>query len=608
MRRLGQLAWAGQSFETIYEEYIAECSELVAGIFARGDFLWRGSDLHHTLIAWVYWSETEGGTVPNVDFYSVDGDVYQIQVSYLLQFTEYFDRAVKSFALRHAHGDSMAVLTQFSVRALEACYENLLEGRPVPEDVQDDVAKLRETYQLLDAEPLIDPYDEIFGGDDDLVDAEEAEKDPPKVLVHHGKLYRRRKWYATETKRGWYYLCSNYQKCGCKGSVFVVTNDEVSTLSEHSPECADEATEQRSLTLEDAEFLLSLKRHRNANPGKSPCMIIQEFLEYHPGFSDNFSRYDLESLVYLLEDTVTSSFDPPRYGKASAFVRMDMWFDGLHIMVIGSDDMLAFSRSVDWVLFDGTFKCVPKPFYQLVTVLGCSIQTRKFVPIVHFLLPSKTQATYRAMFEILDTQTTFDCVNKITADFEKGLQNEILLWISRNQLEATLHGCRFHFVQALRKKMKALYGRLIDKDVKVKTLLHLITWLPFLERDVCENLLMELNQRKTGVEKFLRYFSRFWMPRYDEWSIRDDRRTTNNAIESYHSVLSEAMSRHPSICRFLMNLSLIDGERVRNAANPSRQNEDIVPVCDEILYQFQEALAWFPMGQRGANKIRRSGC
>ena len=157
---------------------------------------------------------------------------------------------------------------------------------------------------------------------------------------------------------------------------------------------------------EDAEFLLSLKRHRNANPGKSPCMIIQEFLEYHPGFSDNFSRYDLESLVYLLEDTVTSSFDPPRYGKASAFVRMDMWFDGLHIMVIGSDDMLAFSRSVDWVLFDGTFKCVPKPFYQLVTVLGCSIQTRKFVPIVHFLLPSKTQATYRAMFEILDTQSS----------------------------------------------------------------------------------------------------------------------------------------------------------------------------------------------------------
>ena len=599
MRCLGQLAWRGQSFETIYEEYTAECSEWQARILARGDFLWHGADLHRAVIAWVYWSETDGVN-PNVDFYSVDGDVYQIQVSYLLQFTEYFDRALKRFAESDSHGDRMAIITHFPVRAIEACYENLLEGRPVPEDVQDDVAKLRETYQLLDGEPLVDSYGDILyiGEDDDHVDAEEAEKDPPKVLVHNDKLYRRRKRYTTHTKRGWYYLCSNHRKCGCKGSLFVGTNNEVSALSEHSSECTDEVTEQSSLVLEDAEFLLSLKAHQNSNPGKSPCMIIQEFLEHHPGFSDNFSRYDLESLVDLLEDTVTDSFDPPRYGKASAFVRMDMWFAGLHIMVLGSDDMLAFSRSVDWVLFDGTFKCVPKPFYQLVTVLGCSIQTRRFVPIVHFLLTSKTQATYRAMFQILDTQTTFDCVNRITADFEKGLQNEILLWISRNQLEATLHGCRFHFVQSLRKKMKALYGRVIDKDVKVKTLLHLITWLPFLERDVCENLLMELNQRKTGVEKFLRYFSRFWMPRYDEWSIMDDRRTTNNAIESYHSVLGEAMSRHPSISRFLMNLSLIDGERVRNAANPSRQNEDMVPLCDEILYQFQEALAWFPMSQQ----------
>lgn len=600
MRRLGQMAWSGQSFESIYEEYIAGRSEREAALFARGDFLWYGSDLHHAVIAWAYWREIDG-VKPTVDFYSASGEVYQIKISSLLQFTEYFDRALKRFAQRDAPGDSFAVMTPFPVRAIEACYENLLEGRPVPEEVQDDVAELRETYQLLDADPLMDPlmdpYDEIFEGDDGLVDDEEAEKDPPKVLLHNDKLYRRRKWHATATKRGWYYLCSNHQKCGCKGSVFVNTDDEVSTLSEHSPECTDEVTEQRSFMFEDAEFLSSLKRHRNANPGKSPCMIIQEFLECHPEFLDNFNRHDLESLVDLLGDAVSDSFDPPRYGKASAFVRMDIFFAGLHIMVLGSDDMLAFSQSVDWLLFDGTFKCVPKPFYQLVTVLGCSIQTRKFVPIVHFLLPSKTQATYRAMFEILDTLTTFDCVNRITADFEKGLQNEILLWLSRNQMEATLHGCRFHFVQALRKKMKALYGRLIDKDVKVKTILHLITWLPFLERDVCENLLMELNQRKTGIEKFLRYFGRFWMPRYDEWSISDDRRTTNNAIESYHSVLSEAMSKHPSISRFLMNLSIIDDERVRNAANPSRQNADTVPVCDEILYQFQEALTWFPMSQ-----------
>ena len=142
---------------------------------------------------------------------------------------------------------------------------------------------------------------------------------------------------------------------------------------------------------EDAEFLLSLRRHQSANPGASPCMVIQDFLECHPEYLDNFGRYELESLLDLLGDNAVNSLEPPRYGKTSNFVRMDMWFAGLHIMVIGSDEMLEFSQSVDWIMFDGTFKCVPKPFYQLVTVLGCSIQSRKLVPLMHFLLPGKTQ-------------------------------------------------------------------------------------------------------------------------------------------------------------------------------------------------------------------------
>ena len=595
--------FSSKSPETIYGEYVSECSDWQARIFARGDFLWYGSDLHRSLIAWVYWREADG-IAPNIQFYSTNGDLYEIKVITLLQVTEYFDHALRRFAGRDVHANTMAIMMPFPMRAIEACFRNVLEGERVPEELQDDVTKLREMYQIRDAEPLLDHCDEIFGDGDSLVDSEEDAREPPRLLVHNGNLYRRRKWYARGGKGGWYYLCKHHRKCGCKGSVFVATDDEVSTLSEHSPECTEVATEQRSFMFEDAEFLLSLRRHQSANPGTSPCMVIQDFLECHPEYLDNFGRYELESLLDLLGDKAVNSLEPPRYGKASNFVRMDMWFAGLHIMVIGSDEMLEFSQSVDWIMFDGTFKCVPKPFYQLVTVLGCSIQSGKFVPLIHFLLPGKTQATYRAMFEILDIEASFDSVNRITTDFEKGLQNELLLWISRNQMEATLHGCRFHFVQALRKRMKAIYGRVVDKDVKVKTLLHLITWLPFLERDVVENLLMELNRRQTGIEKFLKYFGQFWMPRYDEWAIRDDRRTTNNALESYHSVLSGAMTKHPSIGRFLMNLSLIDAERVRNAVSPSRQHEDMVPVSDEILYQFQEALAWFPMKEgRGRKKV-----
>ena len=600
--------WSGTALQRIYEDYVSRCSELEARIFARGDFIWRRPDSHQAVIAWAYWREMQDGSSPRVEFYSVDGECYEMAISALLQATDYFDRALRRFAQREddVGGRTMAIMTPFPMKTIEACFANLLDGRLVPDEVQTDVDKLREAYQLHDAEPLLAPL-EIFDDDDDVfVGEDDNEKEPPKLLLYNNKCYRRRKRYARSTKKGWYYLCKNHRKCGCKGSIFVEANDTVSILSEHAPECTEMESDHRSMTFEGAEFLLSLKRHQAVNPS-SPCIVIQDFLNLHPEFSDSFRSYDIDSLISLLEDTVADSVCAPRYGKASDFVRMDIWLASLHIMVIGSDEMLACSRSVDWIMFDGTFKCVPKPFYQLVTVLGCSIETRRFVPLVHFLLPGKKQAMYRAMFELLDIEIAFDRVNRITADFEKGLQNEILLWVSRNQMEATLHGCRFHFVQALRKKMRSIYGRAIDKDLKVKTLFHLITWFPFLERDVVENFVMELNRRETGIDKFLRYFVRFWMPRYDEWAINNDRRTTNNAIESYHSILTERMTKHPSIGRFLMNLSLIDAERMRNAVNPARQSEDNAPVSDEIIFQFQEALAWFPMKTKpnGKKRLRR---
>ena len=379
----------------------------------------------------------------------------------------------------------------------------------------------------------------------------------------------------------------------------------MSLISEHVAECAERTTHHRRSEFEDEEFLFGLKKLRREDPDKLPCALIQAFLDGHPELADKLNSYDIQSLVALVGAPVRNMAYTSRYGKATNFVRMDMWLDSQHIITIGSDEMLEYSRRVDWLMFDGTFKCVPKPFYQMVTVMGCSIETRKFVPVIHFLLTGKMQANYRAMFEILDTQTTFDYVNRITADFEKGLQNEIQFWISRNQMETTFHGCRFHFVQALHKRMKKMYGRAIDRDVKMKTLLRLITWFPFLPRPVVENLVMELQCRDTPIEKFLRYFVRFWLPKYDEWALTADGeiRRTNNALESYHSILAERMSKHPSMSRFLTNLSLIDAERIRDAVNVSKAPEDTAPLCDEIIYQFQESLVWFPM--KGATSRKR---
>lgn len=589
-------AWLGESFEQIYQNYVDNYKQLTNQEFPRDSFAWREFDVHRSIIAWAYWCEISCHIRPQVEFYDTEGGFYEIPILSLLQVTEYFDQALKRSAERQTivHGKiSVAIITHFPFNVIETCFNHALLGFPVPSELEFDVGNVSATYNIRIIEPLHQILDD--GDDHFSIDSEDGHDDPPEYLLHNGRPYWRHKWYSKGKRCGWYYRCENRKLCNCKGSIFVSLQSEISTVSGHVPECYQITRENGPMFLEDVSFLLALRKHRMQHVSKTPCEVILDFLECHPEFSDNCQRYDVQSLVDLVGEEVPTIANATPYGKAANFVRMEMRLDSLHIIVVGNDEMLNCSQSVNWLMVDGTFKCVPKPFYQLVTVMGCLVETGKFVPIIHFLLPGKTQANYRAMFDILDTQTNFTCVNRITSDFEQGLQNEIELWMSRNQMEASFRGCRFHFAQALRKRMKKLYGSAINTDVKMKTLLRLITWFPLLTRDNVENIVIELQRRHTGIEKFLQYFVRFWIPKYDEWALNDDVRSTNNALEGYHSVLGEKMSKHPSISRFLMTLSMIDNERIRDSINPSRRSQNPVPVYQEIIYQFQEALKWFPM-------------
>lgn len=76
------------------------------------------------------------------------------------------------------------------------------------------------------------------------------------------------------------------------------------------------------------------------------------------------------------------------------------WHDNDRIIMYGTEaNLRLLSRSSTWYI-DGTFKVVPVLFYQLVVILGSTVQTingkqRKFaLPLVYALLTSKKEVSY----------------------------------------------------------------------------------------------------------------------------------------------------------------------------------------------------------------------
>ena len=50
---------------------------------------------------------------------------------------------------------------------------------------------------------------------------------------------------------------------------------------------------------------------------------------------------------------------------------------------------------------DGTFYCCPKGFYQLMIIMVYDMGRKLYVPVWWVLLDNKTEATYKAMFEMI---------------------------------------------------------------------------------------------------------------------------------------------------------------------------------------------------------------
>uniref|UniRef100_A0A914DZ39 MULE transposase domain-containing protein n=1 Tax=Acrobeloides nanus TaxID=290746 RepID=A0A914DZ39_9BILA len=346
-----------------------------------------------------------------------------------------------------------------------------------------------------------------------------------------------------------FYYCDQRTSTGCKGSVSYVEeisaiNSELYEFSEHNMEgkskpIVDDKLKSISREVKDAlpdmqSMTRGMRRHRTKNHD-----VMVEPLTFEEIKSENFGRYITGNGEKVFHLKITEPSKMLIFGCPSGF------------------DLLR--RCTVWSA-DATFKSVPMPkiFKQLLVIMG--LYNGVFVPCVYVLMSKKKRVD--DYLRIIEELPLSNDVEIVLIDFEKAL---IKAWKSAfvdMQLSTKCHGCRFHYSQALIRKLKKL--KLINEYYEKGELFNLLRPL-FLLAFVPENDVVlvynickrEIQRIRPDVARFIRYFEETWIgyykdgiwrrPRYEIelWNCQElflNRiPITNNAVEAFHRAFRWAL-------------------------------------------------------------------
>ena len=202
---------------------------------------------------------------------------------------------------------------------------------------------------------------------------------------------------------------------------------------------------------------------------------------------------------------------------------------------------------------DGTFG-TPKPFKQMFTI-HCD-HNGYFFPCVYCLLDSKTEVAYTALFRYLKEKLFKNNFywQDVMSDFELASINAIKSVFGQH---INIHGCYFHFCQAIMRKvsdlgMKPLYhnpSNVIQIQIKKFIIQFMaLAYAPPKLVEACYTIIKsEINAlhmtayENQQVSLLITYFERNWILEHkiSGWNVYGLNHTTNNNVEGWHSHMKQ---------------------------------------------------------------------
>ena len=127
-------------------------------------------------------------------------------------------------------------------------------------------------------------------------------------------------------------------------------------------------------------------------------------------------------------------------------------------------------RAFSWVCMDGTFKVAPKGYNQLYTI-HIMFTNGEVIPLFHIGMKNRQADTYALVFKKIDS-VFLDITKKhlFTKETSCMLDFEFAVVKALEKFKCSIHGCSFHFMNALYRKivslgLKTLYFK--DPDIRI---------------------------------------------------------------------------------------------------------------------------------------------
>ena len=200
-------------------------------------------------------------------------------------------------------------------------------------------------------------------------------------------------------------------------------------------------------------------------------------------------------------------------------------------------------------------------------------ERERYLPLAHVFMAGRAEEDYRSaireVFGVMGSKRRTLSLRQVIMDFEAAMWKAIPAAIGTWQQGVRFRGCLFHFSQALNRAFEKLVPK--DGDWRKREVLSLMRWLPYQEYPTIHWFVSQLSRRETGMERFVDYFTSFWMGKSDWWMVSDDVDCdvlTTCALEGYHGKLGLYMPyRHDTVAHTAKDLLRLDFKIIGRAEN-----------------------------------------
>jgi hypothetical protein len=379
-------------------------------------------------------------------------------------------------------------------------------------------------------------------------------------LIYQGYLFFKEK--ETVVKVIW--RCTEYRKQKCKARLHSTGTETISEIGEHN-HAADavyiekemaicQIREQAVNTNETAQKIVSdVSVNMTADVAammpqqRSIKRCVRRYREAESTHPAN--PKSLEDLVVSIPYTVTSSDEP------------FLLYDGgdtqepqERMLIFSTERNLKILKDSQHWFMDGTFKACPTLFHQMYTVHASF--NKAIIPLVYCLLPGKTTAIYKNLFEQMHILRSGLQPLSVMIDFEQAAITAINTAFG----DATkIRACYFHFLQCIFRKvcfygLKKKYNTEKEFAGKIK-MLAALSFVPINQvQTLYDSLVTRLFEAgEPEVENFLSSFEDEFIGRtgrnrlrvrkpgrfpIEIWNnydaVLNDWLKTNNTIEGWH--------------------------------------------------------------------------